>query len=266
MGQDVKESRLFQALLGKSEPPMPDLPPVTIRPITQMMYNLLQVTETDWGNYAFSREPLNGKFQDSDRQRLTLLSGVCGREYADKMISLYHTYDPVEMAEKMGLTVEYPELPSNLLRVLFAEYKPKKHVYLYMDAVHKAEEALLLPGMKQIMGGALHIKNLLLAHEMFHHVEEVYAKEIFTRTEKVELWAPPLFHNRSGIFCLGEIAAMEFARSLNQLDYSPFILDVFLVYGYSHESACRLYEEIMEISGLDPDGINETDSVSRPSL
>lgn len=251
--KDAASNRLFNAFFGKAEPPMPDLPPVTLRLLAQMMKNLLKVTDTDWGRYSFAREPLNGKFNDEDRARLTLGSQECGREYAQKLKTEYGTDRPDELAEKMGLNVEYPDMPKSLLRVLFAEYKPKNNIYLYMDAVHKADGWLHQDDIREVMGDQLDIKNILLGHELFHYVEETHKKEIYTYTEKVELWAPPFLHNRSSIACLGEIAAMEFTKQLNHLPYSPFLMDVYLVYGYSQETSCRIYEEIMEIAGLDPD-------------
>jgi len=42
---------------------------------------------------------------------------------------------------------------------------------------------------------------------------------------------------------------MSFAREITGLSYSPYILDVFLVYGYNPEEASGLYEEMMEYAG-----------------
>ena len=36
------------------------------------------------------------------------------------------------------------------------------------------------------------------------------------------------------------------------LPYSPYLMDVFLVYGYSQDAAVRLYEEIMGLAGQRP--------------
>ena len=230
----------------------PQLAPVAPRPIGQMMEDLLRVDEESWGTYAFSRDPLNRKFTPEKRLELTQKANACGREYAQKISQQYGTSDPTELAKKMGMLVEYPEMPKSAARVLFAEYKAPNHMYLYMDAVRKARTTLIEPGVKAVLTAKLDIGSLLLAHELFHYVEETNKKEIFTRTEKVELWAPKPLHNRSTIGCLGEIAAMEFARTLTDLPYSPYLMDVFLVYGYSQDAAVRLYEEIMGLAGQRP--------------
>ncbi|MFR7889351.1 MAG: hypothetical protein ACLU4B_13015 [Bilophila wadsworthia] len=83
-------------------------------------------------------------------------------------------------------------------------------------------------------------------------MEEKYKKEIWTRTYKIELWAPKPLHNRSGVSVLGEIAAMSFAKALTGISYSPYVMDAFLVYGYSPEAASGLYEEMMEKTGRTP--------------
>ena len=91
------------------------------------------------------------------------------------------------------------------------------------------------------------LTNTLLAHELFHAVEERHVKEIYTRTERVELWRKP-FSNKSTISCLSEIAAMAFAGKLLDLKVSPYMLDVLLVYSYDKNAAWGLYDEIMNMT------------------
>ena len=59
-------------------------------------------------------------------------------------------------------------------------------------------------------------------------------------------------HNDSTVIVLSEIAAMAFAQAITGIPYSPYVMDVFLVYGYSPEEASGLYEEIMEYAGKIP--------------
>ncbi|MGN0983321.1 MAG: hypothetical protein ACI4OI_00645, partial [Gemmiger sp.] len=97
--------------------------------------------------------------------------------------------------------------------------------------------------------GHLDITRLLLGHELFHYVEERYKKEIWTRTYRLRLWQIGPIHNDSGVMVLGEIAAMAFTQELNELRYSPYVMDAYLVYGYSPEAASALYEEMMRFAG-----------------
>lgn len=70
--------------------------------------------------------------------------------------------------------------------------------------------------------------------------------DIYTRTERVELWRKP-FSNRSSIVCLSEIAAMAFAKRLLDLPFNPYALDVLLVYPYDANAAFGLYAEICDL-------------------
>ena len=83
-------------------------------------------------------------------------------------------------------------------------------------------------------------------------MEETYQREIYTQTEKIRLWSLGPLHNDSRIIALSEIAAMAFARELTGLPYAPYVMDVFLVYGYSPEEASGLYEEMMMYAGKEP--------------
>lgn len=243
---------ISEGLFGKQKTTRYEKPHYIIRSIDMMLEDLVQIDDVSWGKYAFSREPLNGKFNDEQRRELTLKANACGQEYACKYKNEYGELDPESLANKMGIKVQYPEMPQNTDRVLFAEYKIPNDVYIYTDAVKKANETMEESSAREILGYNLNISRLLLSHELFHYVEKQNADNIFTRTEKVELWAPKPLHNRSGIDVLGEIAAMAFARELTGLPYSPYVMDVFLVYGYNPEEASGLYEEIMEYAGKTP--------------
>lgn len=244
---------ISEGLFGKQRTTLQfEKPHYVIRPIDMMLEDLVQIDDISWGKYAFSREPLNGKFNDEQRRELTLKANACGLEYAHRYRNEYGEQDPESLATKMGIKVQYPEMPQNAERVLFAEFKNPNNVYIYTDAVKKATETIGDSDARNILGYNLNISRLLLAHELFHFVENQNAHKIFTRTEKVELWAPKPLHNRSGIDVLGEIAAMAFAKELTGISYSPYVMDVFLVYGYNPEEASGLYEEIMEYAGKTP--------------
>lgn len=250
-------------LIGKQNTNRYQRPHFTIRPLAAMLRDLVNMKPVDWYAYAFSREPLNGKFTDEQRIQYTKEAIACGVEYAQKIMKQYGSKSPVMIAEKMGMEVSYPDYPEKTDRVLFGEFKEPNKIMIYMDAVNKASKSLKEPGVKDVLTSHLNVKNLLLAHELFHNVEDKYRKEIYTRTKKIRLWHIGPLHNDSEIFTLGEIAGMAFAQELCGLPYSPFVMDVFLVYGYSPEEASGLYEEIMERSGMTPcdaDGNHSTEA------
>lgn len=235
-------------LFGKQELRRYERPRYTIRPLAGMLRDLAAIEPVDWYRYAFSREPLNGRFDDRKRREWMVKCLDCGCAYAQRMADEYQTRDPQAMAAAMGMEVSYPEFPEKTDRVLFAEYRKPNRISIYIDAVKKTGQLLAAPDVGEILTGTLDIGRLLLAHELFHSIEERFQDVIFTKTEKVRLWSLGVFHNDSTVIAFSEIAAMGFAGELMGISYSPYLMDVFLVYGYSPEEASGLYEEMMMLA------------------
>ena len=96
-------------------------------------------------------------------------------------VSYTHLRDPEKLAKQLGLNVDYPDMPQNAERVLFAEFREPNNIHIYMDGVRKGRALLSEPGVSHALTGQLDIAKLLLGHELFHFVEEKYKKEIWTR-------------------------------------------------------------------------------------
>lgn len=243
---------IADGLFGKQRTSYGQMPHYTVRPVEMIVEDLCAIPEEEWAYYAFSREPLNGKFSDAERLELTKQAIACGRAYAEKLAAECGSRDPETLAAYLGLDVDYPEMPQNASRVLFAEFREPKTIHIFMDGVRKGEELFTRHGVSAFMGEGFQLSKLLLGHEIFHFVEEKYRKEIWTRTYRIRLWNVGPVKNTSTVMVLGEIAAMAFAKALTGITFSPYVLDAFLVYGYSPEAASGLYEEMMEKSGRTP--------------
>lgn len=226
-----------------AEPPKPE----RMLSLEEMLIELVKIPNSAWGRYSFSREILRNKISEEDKSRLIMKAHECGYTYADKLAEKYGTRVPSKIAEILGLQISYPEMPTDASRVIFAEFCEPNNITIYKDNLDKAKELLMNSQVREILGN-FQLEEMLLAHEIFHYIETQNSKTIFTLTEKIELWAPKPFHNRSTIRCLGEIAGMAFAEKLLGLSYSPFVMDVFFVYGYRKEVAIGLYDEIMEMT------------------
>lgn len=242
METSKKKNRWLEALSGRGTPmEVPEYPEV---PLNEMVQKLEQMPEAVWGRYAFAREPLERKFTEEQKCRYIRKANVCGREWANRIAGQYGTRSPRLLAQKMGLQVKTPKVPTGGGVVLFAQYVQPDEITIFTDCVEKAA------ALGEKCGCALleqeKLTDILLAHELFHAVEEQHEKEIYTRTEKIELWRKP-FSNRSGIVCLSEIAAMAFAAELLELQVSPYMLDVLLVYSYDQNTAWGLFEEICSL-------------------
>ena len=228
-----------------------EAPPIE-RPITMIVEDLCTIEDIGWAKYAFSREPLNGKFDDNARFELTAKAIECGIQTAKDCMRKYNCEDPETLAARLGLKVDFPEMPQSTARVIFAEFREPKQVFIYLDGVRKGNQLLTDPNLKEAFGGGFHITSVLLAHEIFHYVERQEKKDIWTQNYRIDLWAPPLLKNRSKVAVLSEIAAMSFTKTMAQMRFSPYVLDAFMVYGYSPLAASALYEEMMGLAGKTP--------------
>lgn len=242
MEKNEKWKELLNAFSGRGTPVAPTKYPEV--PLKEMVQTLATFTEEEWGLYAFSREPLEGKFDREQKAEYTANAVTCGREWAESIAKKYGTRDPRELAKAMGMEVKTPKVPVGGGIVLFAQYVQPQEITIFTDCIDKAA-GLAIEAECELLERD-NLMNVLLAHELFHAVEEQNEKRIYTRTEKVELWRKP-FSNRSTIACLSEIAAMAFAAQLLGLDGLPYMLDVLLVYSYDKNTACGLYEEICEL-------------------
>lgn len=216
--------------------------------IKEMLEELTELTDRQWGGYAFYHEPLERKFTSDQKENYIRLANKCGTEEAELLLTEYPGKTIEEIAREMGFTVKTPDTPTGGGHVLFAQYVEPKEITVFMDCVEKAENLIHKEKLQRFLPG-VDLKDILMAHELFHGVEYRKRKQIFTQTEKIELWRRP-FSNKSKILCLSEIAAMAFAKRMTEISCSPYVLDVLLMYCYNEEAASALYEEILEAAGV----------------
>ena len=243
---------IADGLFGKQRTTRYQRPDFPLRPLAMMMEDLAAIPDEDWVQYAFSNEPLNGKLTDTQRADYARQFRACGQEYARRLMREFGTDDPTKLARALKMDISYPQYPEKTDRVLFAEFREPKSICIYMDAVRRARALLEDDAVRAVLTDRLDISNLLLAHELFHFVEEAHKAEIPTRTEKIELWKLGPMRNRSVVIAFSEIAAMSFAKEITGIPYAPYLMDVFLVYGYSPQEASGLYEAMMEYAGRTP--------------
>ena len=214
------------------------------RSLYSMVEHLLSLDETAWYLYAWSRDPLEGKFSREQKLAYGFRAAQCGRSEARLLPGGTDVWD---IASQMGLKVSAPRVPGGGGHVIFAQYQEPDSITIFMDSAGRAQKLIQEEKLEGILGN-IAVEDVLLAHELFHVTEYRKKDSIFTQTEKVELWRKP-FSNRSRILCLGEIAGMEFARCLTGITCTPYVLDVLMMYGYDKEAATALYEEIAAFAG-----------------
>lgn len=240
--------RFTRSLLGQPDVSLPDTP---IRSAQVIVKDLIAIPETDWWKYAFSREPMNGRFTDEQRRDMYEKAMECGRRKADECLATYGNITPEQLAQRMGMDVRFPSMPQSRSRILFAEFKEPETICVYQDGIEKGEALLGEDDVQNVLRGPIDLAQILIAHELFH-VCELKDPTIWTKTYTVELWKLGWFINRSPVAVLSEIAAMAFSSRMNHLSFSAYVLDAFLVFGYSPVAGSALYDEMMSAAGRKP--------------
>ena len=138
----------FKRLLNQPEPPAaPDVPPA------EMAAYLRSLDDRQWGRYAFSREPLEGKFTPQQKDAYTAAANACGAEWADKLAAEHDTRDPLTLCGELGLKLKTPATPAGGGQVLFAQFVQPDEITIFTDCLDKAETlGGLLPARAKLQG------------------------------------------------------------------------------------------------------------------
>ena len=146
-------------------------------------------------------------------ERLRLIEEVLsiGDEVAKWVAAEYKTSDPRKIAEALGVKVfgaDYGELKKS-------EYRPKKkEIIIFRDALSRLIKGVTVPHLSE------RILRFLVAHELFHHLEEVKIGLVYKRFK-----FPGRFGMKTYIKGLSEVAAQAFTQTLLGLEFSPQVFD-----------------------------------------
>jgi hypothetical protein len=235
-----------KTLLGDEDYKGSDLKPedVVVAPIGDVMQDLCALPWDAWCDYAFAREPMNGKLDDAKRHELMGRARECGSEWAQRCVEQFSTRSPIKIAEKLGATVQFDKVPQGQDRVLFAEYVEPSSIFIYDDALDKVRELTADEKVRQALGEDVRPRAVLIAHEVYHLLEFQHKKEMWTQTYKEEIHVGPITHH-SSLIILSEIASMGFASELIGMSYNPYVFDILMTWAYSPAAGMTLYDEVM---------------------
>lgn len=208
---------------------------------------LINISDEEWGQYAFSRDPLKGKVSEGLRKEIIAKANECGKKEARKLKEKYKDVPIKKIIKKMDL--EFIEKDSNGTEsyIMFACYNSPNKITIFKKNKILVEEFIKANKLSSKLE-YIDVESMLLAHELFHHIEE-NNKDIYTKNEKVVLWKIGKYKYKSGLVCIGEIAAMAFAKELLSINYNPYIFDVLMLYPHDENKANELYKEIEGFKG-----------------
>lgn len=142
-----------------------------------------------------------------------------GDEVAAWVATEYDTSDPRKIAEKLGLKVFGADKGMQAGKVKRSEYRHEKgEIVIFRDSL---EHLMSEVGSKELSERLL---RLMVAHELFHHLEKTKVGEV-AKKFKVLAWKVGPFERKKTITKLSDVAAHAFTQSLLSLDFSPLVFD-----------------------------------------
>ncbi len=173
----------------------------------------------DLVNFYLSRHKGFSKLDENEK--VSLVSSVLsfGVKVAKDIVAEYETSDPRKLAEEMGITVQGEEggIKERLIR--WSEYRKKrKEILIYRDSLN----ILLRRSQDDSMVFEQPIK-LLIAHELFHHLEEEKFGLVSDKFKAVVKIGP--FRFKKKFKFLSEVAAHAFVETLLDLSCSPIVFE-----------------------------------------
>ena len=113
---------------------IPEAPKVELAVMAETMAGF---DDYQWGRYAFSREPLEGRFDEEEKRRYTEEANRCGREWARDLAERYGEKRPRLLAQKMGLRIHTLDRPTGGGQVLFAQFIWSDEITVFTDCVRR---------------------------------------------------------------------------------------------------------------------------------
>lgn len=211
-----------------------------------MVEQLINVPADIWDDYALRNEPLRGKMQNEVGARLIAEAHSIGEELAEQVAAKFGR-KPKYITENLDIKVEkLPKQDEGNYNV-FALFTEPDSICLYQNTLDAAEKILIEEECSHLLGTNT-LSDILIAHELYHWYE--YKENLATGKKVLTLWKLGKFAYNSKVLALGEIAAMAFAQSLLGLTWSPFCLDVILLYPTNKSMAIENYDYIVRHADL----------------
>ena len=195
-----------------------------------------------YANLQLKSDPLFGQLPENDIGLLAAAALDCGAVTATAIRQEHGEIPPRQIAEAFGVQVHMAETPPGRMQIVCSLYEAScKNITVHSNILQTV--SALLPTDPDGPFNEVSLTNMAIAHELFHHLEEI-TPTIFTRTFRITLWQLGPLKNTSGIPALSEIGAFAFAKSLCRLPFYPALINLLLLYSQKPEAGIGYYSRI----------------------
>lgn len=220
---------------------------VSVEPLEKMYESLATIDEETWGLYEFSKDLLRGKIDHKEKMEIVIKSIECGKFWAQKMTAklgseVCTNKKATQLANLLDLTINERLGKPTKFRMVFAQFVADKTIEIIKEPI---ENYTKLVSKSQILPHAEMVREVLIAHEIFHFLEEHHQEEMYPHQKTIKLWKLFKYEHRSTVMAASEIAAMAFAKEICSVQFVPQIIDVLLSYPMEIEFSKGIFESVM---------------------
>ncbi len=211
--------------------------------------SLINIDDYTYGKYTFLFENLNNKISDNKKDEYINKSIECAIDTCNK----YKNKSVYELIDEYNLKVEY-QLDEGEFRNLFGLFTYPNQITIFSTNIYRVYKKLNENGIEISEDK---IKEVVLAHELFHYLENKESDKFYTKCEKITTFKLFGHEFKSCITALSEIAAMNFAKRFTNLEFSTYVFDYLLLESIDKEASQSMYETLIELGGDN----NETNNI-----
>jgi len=233
---------------------------VSLEPLEKMFESLATIDEETWGLYEFTKDMLRNKIDNKEKMEIVIKSIECGKFWAQEMkakigLEMCTSKKATELANFLGLTINERVGKPTKFRMVFAQFVSDKTIEIMIEPI---ENYTKLVSKSKKLPHADIVREVLIAHEIFHFIEDQHQEEMYPHQKTIKLWKLFNYEHRSTVMAASEIAAMAFAKEICSVDFVPQILDVLLSYPMEVEFSRGIYQSVIDgVKNLD-NSIDET--------
>lgn len=174
--------------------------------------NLIFWTKEEIGRYFLERDPLFGYLPSQDLSRFVDAAWQVGDEVAARLKGRYPGLNPSQIAEKIGIKVRHMDKED---KFHYAEYIQGQNTIVLFQISDETRNSYFV---KSSVEQAPEIEEVLIAHELFHHLEfSGVVNKRFVCDNPVVLFRLGMFEIRRGLISMREIAATAFVKVFFEL-------------------------------------------------
>lgn len=204
---------------------------------------IIKLSDRHFAHYLFTHDPIKDKVDKDLKEEIIKKSLSCGKEVAKELKKKHGTKTLSEYLEILDLELTRKDVNNGLEYIYFGTYQKPNRITIYTDNIKLGTDLIKKWDLKELANVSL--EDIVIAHEMFHHFQD-RDPNLYVNTNKITLWSIGGFKYKSKLIAQAEIASMAFAKELLNLNFSPNVLDVLLLYPHDMELAIDIYDNIME--------------------